>query len=236
MKTKFYNGLKREYDPETHYAIENWDASATFAENEYARVYFRIDCPAFDGQHGYFFDMKDREPFHAEAASVLAAFGIEENCGYCRPDEMPAIEHLYAHPQSISGVVAKNKIVPIAEAINSCKMFSCYAVDVYEDIAPISNEEFLDMLPDRKEEIIADLLAAFVTKRKNLFFGEYAADGILCRIANKYTIRRRQCESGTDQTAKAFCADVLRELVDAGRIISTETAKAGIGYRTAKTA
>ena len=47
MKTRFYNALRKEYDPETHNAIENW-IDTGFSADEYARVYFRIDCPTFD--------------------------------------------------------------------------------------------------------------------------------------------------------------------------------------------
>ena len=233
MKTKFYNALRKEYDPDTHYAIENWDVSADYSADEYAKVYFRIDCQTFDCTSASFASADMREAFYDEMKGVLRSFGIVESSGYCRGNEMPEIEYLYIHPQNISGIVAKSKIVAIAEAINACKYAFCRSVDVYEDIAPISNEQFLEMLPARKDEITADILSAFTTKRKNLFYGEYAAGQLLDRISAKYSIRRRQCESGTDYTAKDFCNIVLTELVKAGKVITAHV-KDGTGYRTAK--
>lgn len=68
---------------------------------------------------------------------------------------------------------------------------------------------------------------------KKASYGEYAASGLLERIAAKYHVCRRQCESGTDYTAKAVCADVLTQLVEQGKIV-TAAVKDGTGYRTAK--
>lgn len=233
MKTKFYNALRREYDPETHYEIENWTDTG-FSADEYAKVYFRIDCPTFDCMSGMFRNLSDREPFYSEARAVLRSFGITEGTGMIRRGEDYTMEHLYIHPQNISGVVAKSKIVAIAKAINDCKLFSCRSVDVYEDISVMTNEQFVEYLDEyHHSDIVADILSAFTTKRKNLYYGEYSASGLLERIANKYHICRRECENGTDYTAKAFCADVLEVLVGQGRIV-TAPVKDGTGYRTAK--
>lgn len=232
MKTKFYNAMRKEYDPETHYAIENWTDTG-FSADEYAKVYFRIDCPAFDCVSASFVSASAREDFYAEASAVLRSFNIDEGTGYIMRGEEYRMEHLHIHPQEISGVVAKNKIVAIAEAINRCKCAFCRSVDVYEDVSNMTNEQFTAQLNEKRADIENDILSAFTTKRKNLYYGEYAASGLLERIAAKYHICRRQCESGTDYTAKAVCADVLEQLVEQGKIV-TAAVKDGTGYRTAK--
>lgn len=230
MGTKFYDGRNAQYGAD-HKRIENWDKNAIYPANQYAKVYFRIDCRAYDCFSGSY--IADHEPFIAEAKAILNSFDIEESCGYCSGREMPKIEHLYIHPQNISGVVEKRKIVLIAEAINKCKWMSCYAVDVYEDIAPISNEEFLSIISEKRDEIANDIISAFATKRKNLYFGEYSTEKQLERIGNKYSIRRRQCESGTDYQAAEFCKTVLLSMAGAGQIVTAKV-KDGTGYRTAK--
>lgn len=232
MKTRFYNAMRREYDPETHCAIENWTDTG-FSADEYAKVYFRIDCPTFDCVSASFGSASAREDFFAEAKAVLRSFDIDEGTGYIMRGEDYRMEHLHIHPQNISGVVAKSKIVAIAEAINRCKYAFCRSVDVYEDVSTMTNDQFVEHLDGKLSDIKSDILSAFTTKRKNLYYGEYATSGLLERIANKYHVCRRQCESGTDYTAKAFCADVLELLVDQGKIVSADV-KDGKGYRTAK--
>lgn len=232
MKTRFYNALRKEYDSETHYAIENWTDTG-FSANEYAKVFFRIDCPTFDCVSASFGSASAREDFYAEAKAVLRSFDIDEGTGYIMRGEEYRMEHLHIHPQVISGVVAKNKIVAIAEAINRCKYAFCRSVDVYEDVSTMTNEQFAESLSGKLADIESDILSAFTTKRKNLYYGEYATSCLLERIADKYHVCRRQCESVTDYTAKAFCADILELLVNQGKIVSADT-KDGKSYRTAK--
>ena len=233
MKTRFYNGLRREYDPETHYAVENWTDTG-FSADEYAKVYFRLDCPTFDLRSMVFPSATAREDFFEEMRGVLRSFGIAEGTGFLRKGESYDMEHLHIHPQEISGVVAKNKITAIAAALNGCKYAFCRSVDVYEDVSAMTNDQFAEYLREYKySDIVADILSAFTTKRKNLYYGEYSTSGLLDRIANKYHICRRECESGTDYTAKVVCADFLEMLVADGRIV-TASVKDGTGYRTAK--
>lgn len=232
MKTKFYNALLKEYDPVTHCAIENWTDTG-FSADEYAKAYFRIDCPGFDLASASFTSVEARESFYAEIKGVLKSFDIDEGTGYIKKGESYRMEHLHIHPQDVSGVVAKNKIVAIAAAINKCKSAFCRSVDVYEDISCMTNEQFAGYLNGKLHDIENDILSAFVTKRKNLYFGEYTTGRILEGIAAKYHIARRQCESGIDYTAKAFCANVLINLASSGKIVTAAT-KDGTGYRTAK--
>ena len=233
MKTRFYNALRKEYDSETHNAIENWNDTG-FSAYEYAKVYFRIDCPTFDCVSASFASDSAREDFYAEMRDVLRVFGITEGTSFIKRGEDYTMEHLHIHPQNISGVVAKNKIVKIAETINGCKWAFCRCVDVYDDVSAMTNEQFVEYLDAHKySDIVADILSAFTTKRRNLYYGEYSTSGLLDKIANKYHICRRQCESGMDYTGKAFCADVLEVLVKQGKIV-TAPVKDGTGYRTAK--
>lgn len=232
MKTRFYNAIRKEYDTETHCAIENWKDTG-FSADEYAKVFFRINCPTFDCASASFNSAFAREDFYTEARAVLRSFDIDEGTGYIMRGEKYRMEHLYIHPQNISGVVAKNKIVAIAEAINQCKWAFCRSVDVYEDVSSVSNEQFAEQLNEKRAQIENDIVFAFTTKRKNLYYGEYAASGILERIAAKYHVCRRQCESGVDYIAKAVCADVLTRLVEQGKIVTADV-KDGTGYRTVK--
>lgn len=233
MRTRFYDALNKTYG-EDHCAIENWDSSVDYPANQYVKVHFRIDCRSYDVGGSWSFSSESaKEKFYDEASSILHSFDIEESSGYCSGREMPKIEHLYIHPQDISGVVEKRKIALIADSINKCETMFCRSVDVYEDISPITNDEFLSIISGKRDEIVKDILSMFATKRKNLYYGECSTDKLLKQIGNKYSIRRRQCESGYDYIAYKFCHDVLRSLVENGLIVAARV-KDGTGYRTAK--
>lgn len=143
------------------------------------------------------------------------------------------MEHLHIHPHELSGVVAKNKIKAIAEALAACETISCRWVDVYDEISTMDNTAFRAALAERTEEIEADLLQAFTTKRKNLYIVPSYWSGPIAALSGKYTIRRRSCESGQDGVCCEFLNSVFEKLVEAGKIVSAET-KHGTGYRTAK--
>ena len=179
-----------------------------------------------------FSSAEQREEFFYEMREVLDRFGVPEGTGH-RTENLPGIEHLYIHPQSVSGVMAKNKIKPIAEALDACETAAIRWVDLYEDISTMTNEEFLSQLENRTEEIKKDMLEAFKTKRRNLYIVPSFWSGPVSRLSDKYTIRRRSCESGEDGVCFSFISSVFAKLVEAGEIVEAET-KHGTGYRTAK--
>ena len=227
--TKYYDACNKIYDPVTHCAVENFDPDIEFAEDEFARVYFRINCPAYHFPDGFASESDDKQ-YYTEMREILHSFDLDEQCG-----NNPAImEYLYIHPMELTGVVHKRKIRAIAESICNSSTAHCRSVDVYEDIAPITNEDFLELLKEKHDEIANDILSMFQTKRRDLFYGEQATSNLLGKIGTKYTIRRRQCQLGTDYTAKQYCQSILSELVRKQKMVCSDTVNAGIGYRTAK--
>lgn len=233
MSIKYHDNIHGQQYGADHMLTDNWNSEPIYNEDEYIRVYFRIDCPAYnpcgypswenDEQHGR---------FHAEAENIVNAFGIHEGTGG-RFEDHP-MEHLYIHPQDISGVLAKNKIKAVAEALNSAKSFSVRWVDVYEDISPMSNAEYLAKLEQQRGEIEAELLSAMTTKRRNLYICLGYGANPIALVANKHFIPRREAERCADDgTGFSYVRSVFDALVEQGKIVSAET-KNGTGYRTAK--
>lgn len=217
-----------------HYRIENWTREQ-FAPDLYARVFFHINTPGFNCAAGHFDDETKRAPFYSAVADVLRRFSVPEHSGYYREDEKNGSgESLYIHPQTVSGVIAKCKIVAIADALDALSVCSVRYVSVHEDVSPITDAQFLDLLREKRESIAADLLRLFTTKRKNLYIcGKYE---VLSRVAKDYHVARFFCETYTsDKVAYRFVEEVFDDLLKSGRIVSADT-KHGEGYRTAKTA
>lgn len=232
---KFHDNIHGPQYGADHMLTNNWNPEPIYGADEYIRVYFRIDCPAyvFNGGYPSFPDEESRSAFYTEAQGVLAAFGIPEGTGH-RSENLPGVEHLHIHPQNISGVVGKNRVKPVAEALGACRTFSVGWVDVYEDVSAMNNEEFLLRLAEKETEIAADLLEAFRTKRSNLYIVPDGWSGPIVRLVEKYHIPRRVCEKpNEDGACQRFIQSVFDDLLSSGEIISAET-NHGTGYRTAK--
>ena len=213
--------------------LDNWNPDREFSDNQYIDVHFRIDCPTFDC-HGHFNNAADREAFQREAKSVLDRFGIMESCGY-ESERAGAIEHLYIHPQDISGAVKMKDVKPIAEALNGCKTFSVRWVDLYEEIHQMTEEEFITRLDAQKQAIEADLMRLYTTKRSNLYIVPGSFSGPEKCLEKQYHIRRNKCQGYNDGPCYEYMVKVRENLVDRGLLVKADT-KHGTGYRTVKQA
>lgn len=232
-KIKYHDNLHGpQYGPDGH-NTDNWNPDGPFPEESYIRVFFRIDTKGFGGMYGSFDNSADRDRFHSEMTAILQSFSIHEGTGG-RFEGFP-MEHLYCHPNDISGVVAKRKVKAIAEDLNASETVSVRWVDVYEDVSPMSNAEYLELLKTQRDKIAAELLTEYKTKRSNLYIvGNDFFGGPVRRVSEKRHIPRREAERASDDsTAYNYVQSVFEDLLAAGKIVSAET-KHGTGYRTAK--
>lgn len=219
--------------------LDNWDADKEYGENEYCAVFFRVENPFFDSMHQCWKDNQTwhedspaRKRFFKQTQEVLQRFAIPEGTGG-KWEGFP-MEHLYIHPQDISGTVAKNKVRKIAEALDAMDDVSIRWVDVYEDISPMSEEAYRANLESKRSEIVEELLKVYETKRRNLYIVPNTLDLPEHRAIAKFHIPRRCARRSTDdETGHKFIDEIFKELVEAGKIVSAETRK-GLGYRTAK--
>lgn len=199
--------------------------------NEYASVFFRIDAPHYQFSTGFSSDPKDRKNFHRELRTLLGSWDWKEaefrsSCPTVHRNK----ESLYLHPQSFSGVILKNSIKEIYDRINNAETFKLTAVDVYETYHDICNETHLMALAQKKEHIRSDLLKAFVTKRKNLF---YPIDNIHSVVKN-YLVNRVLSEDGKNGgygITHSYIAEVFSELIDDRLIVASSKGDREI-YRT----
>ena len=231
-KIKYHDNMNGpQYGPD-HHLTDNWNPDGPFPADSYIQVYFRIDAKGA-GMYGSFADPTDRERFYSEVEKIIADFEISEGIGG-RAEGYP-MEHLYAHPNDISGTVAKAKVKPIAEALDAAETVSVRWVDMYHEVFPISNEEYLNILKDRREEIAKELLTEFKTKRSNLYIvSNDFFSGPVRRVSEKHHIPRRGAERYDDNgTGYSYVYSVFEDLLSAGKIVSAVT-KHGTGYRTAK--
>lgn len=153
---------------EDHMLTDNWNPDIDYG-NEYVRVYFRIDTPSYHYERG-FNSTEDRDRWKTEASQLINSFGIMEDSGYKVDHGKEKCAYLYAHPQDISGVVLKNEVKKIAEAIRNMELSSIRWVDLYETVYVISDNEYEEYLCRKKEEIRKALFEKSSTTRTTKYY------------------------------------------------------------------
>lgn len=182
----------------------------------FAKVYFRIDTIGFECYSGSFKNEEDRQAFHDEATAIINSFGIVESCSYRQNNE-----YLYAHPQDITGIVAKSKIKDIAEAINNSKTMKIRWTDVYEEYAVISDEEYGKILDGKREEMAKCIVEKCFTKRTNLFKSTYEIAMLIQERFKENRINAIEDINNPKMTFK-YAMNVIQQLIDNGYLIYVE--------------
>ena len=221
-----------------HKLTDNWDPNGDYG-NEYVDVHFRIECPSYT-KTLCFENEEDRKAFDCETEKVFTSLGwkVERypDNGVCM-EVREGKQDLYLHPQDFSGVVKKSEVGRIAEALkmhdtfhlrlgeideeNGSEEESEAVVDLYETIYDISDEEYEEMLRERKEKARMFLIQKAATKQRKYYLRE---SSIINDVALKVRLRRAgvcfvSCVS--DMITSAFTQKVEEELIAEGWILVT---------------
>lgn len=217
-KIKYHqNGIGNEYGSDGK-LTDNWNPSKNYG-NEYVKVYFRIDVYSYHFQNGFITEA-DREAFYAEANSILESFGIMENTGFEVERMENKCAYLYVHPQNISGVIKKNDVKKVAEAISEMITASIRWVDLYNTVYDISDDEYEKYLSGKHSEIRKYLFDIAVTTRTNKFYNTF---DVARRIADKIRLYRLGINDGRNygngQTIE-YILKVIDEMIEEGYLKS----------------
>lgn len=199
-----------------HTLTDNWNPDEDYG-NEYVKVYFNIDTPTFNCMNGSFDNTSDGENWRIEASAVIESFGIVESCGY-----RATTARLYAHPQQISGVVLKNDVKRIAEAIDGMKFSSIRWVDIHETVYDISDSEYEEYLNSKRNEIRTALFKKSATPRTTRY---YMAFDVASDIAGNTSINILRLQDGASYSngkAITYILKVVKEMIDEGLLKSFE--------------
>ena len=167
MSILYHDNMNGVQYGEDHMLTDNWNPDMDYG-NEYVRVYFRIDTPSYHYERG-FSSTEDRDSWDTEASNLISSFGIMEDSGYKVDNGKEKCAYLYAHPQNISGVILKNDVKRIAEAISNMKLSSIRWVDLYETVYVISDSEYNEYLNRKKDIIRKALFEKSATTRANKY-------------------------------------------------------------------
>ena len=200
---------------------DNWNPDADYG-NEYVRVHFRIDTPTFDTFDGFFKSNEDRDNWNNEADNLIKSLGILQDSGFKVENSKEKQAYLYTHPQDISGVIRKNDVKRVAEAIDSMELSSIRWVDLFETIYVISNEEYEEYLNGKREAIRKELFTVAATARTTKYCRAF---DVVRSLADKFRLNRlglndgKNCGSG--QTIE-YILNVANDMIDEGLLKSFE--------------
>lgn len=189
--------------------------------NEYANVHFRIDAKhykyPFTEYEGY---DEDVEAYNNEVASIFNSIGWkikEDKYNIGCETRVNGEENLYIHPQDFSGIVLKNNIKNVYEALENAATFELRHVNIYETHYIMDDAEYKKKLDLVKDNIKEELINMFVTKRKNLYVNEYSIKDIV----NKFIINRVGVKEDINHRGftHEYMVNILNELVELGYIL-----------------
>lgn len=215
MSIKYHQwGTGNEYGANFE-LTDNWNPNADYG-NEYVSVYFRIDTPLYNDCIYDFKSDEDSEKWHAETSELIKSFGVMDGSIYDIERSKEKQAYLYAHPQSISGVIRKNDVKRIAEAISKMELSSICWVDLYETVYVISDNEYEEYLNRKRNEIRKELFVESATPRITKY---YNAFDIARSLADKFRLNRLGINDGKDygsgQTIK-YILNVANEMIEEG--------------------
>lgn len=115
--------------------------------------------------------------------------------------------YLYPHPQQISGVILKNDVRKVAEAIECMSLSSIRWVDLYDTVYVLSDEAYEKYLMFKDEALKKDLFDVCQTPRITRF---YDAIEISRALAMKYRLKRLGINDGRNYGSGQTIDHIMR--------------------------
>lgn len=210
MGIKYHQyGCGNDYGDD-HYLTDNWNPDYDYG-SQYVEVYFNINTPSYmhdkDPSAFGFASDEARDEWYAAASKVIASFDILEDSGYNVENSAEKRAYLYPHPQQISGVILKNDVRKVAEAIERMSPSSIRWVDLYDTVYVISDEAYEKYLIFKDESLKKDLFEVCQTLRITRF---YDAIEISRSLAMKYRLKRLGINDGRNYGSGQTIDHIMR--------------------------
>lgn len=148
-----------------------------------------------------------RDEWYAAASKVIASFDILEDSGYNVENSAEKRAYLYPHPQQISGVILKNDVRKVAEAIECMSLSSIRWVDLYDTVYVLSDEAYEKYLMFKDEALKKDLFDVCQTPRITRF---YDAIEISRALAMKHRLKRLGINDGRNYGSGQTIDHIMR--------------------------
>ena len=197
---------------------------------EYRKVWFRIDSK-YRHDTGWP-EQGAEDAFLVESRALFQGAGWELHPGRPGSGACDTVtkgqQELYLHPMNFSGVIQTDEIPSIQALLKPAAAFHCRGVDCYEEYLELSDEEYLALLGSRRDEIEAEILKHYQTRRRNLYVTGPGAES----IARLFSVRRVNDKDGKHDLAGPFVENLIGQMLREVRLVAAET-RYGAGIRAA---
>lgn len=151
---------------------KKWNPERDYGK-EYINVYFRIEAKhyqyPFEEYDGY---EEDKVAFQQEVHQMFQTLGWrifpaewKSACDEAKNESAS----LYLHPQHFSGVILKNDVKKIAEALAQAQTFKLCWVDLYQTYYEMTDEEYNQYLTTQDDSIRKHIFEFCQTKRRSRY-------------------------------------------------------------------
>ena len=198
-------------------------------------VYYRVTVPLYDNNM-YSTDPVERArrreaiaAYYCEVTAILTAQGwdLKDGCKKQDYDGCPQLikgaQHLYCHPQSVSGHILENDVETLRAALATAKNFSMYMVDTYEFVIVTKDDAdetalYTEEYGDDVRDLIKD---AFTTPRSNLYKKDFKT---LWDLYTRLSIRTTRVPDilGNMNPGFIWLSKQYQNAIDAGLIVTPQ--------------
>ena len=220
---KYHDNIHGEQYGDDHMLTNNWNPDKDYG-NEYINVYFRINTVGF--HCGKFDNDEHHDEFYSEFYKIRNEFKEitwwgNSLRGYAERN-FKGGESLHVHPNIISGVLKKNNVKVIAERLANSETFNLTWVDLYRDVYDISDDEYMEKLKPKTNEVIEFLLRNCKTPRVNKYHYYYQIEHTCVSAIGLPRTNVIYYKADDDEVAKKFVRDIVEKLSDFGWLIIDE--------------
>ena len=207
-----YGENQKKWNPERDYG------------NEYVRVYFRIDAKHYQYPFGRYDGYEqDCLKFESEVHQIFQALGWNripaEYVNACDEVEKGKAR-LYLHPQNFSGVMLKNEVKQVAEALSQAKGFKLRWVDLYETCFSMNDEEYREYLESQREVIRETLFEQFKTSRRYKFKNTLPICREIAKVIQIHRVEERMSGAVGSSQEERYIQTILEQMVEEGYLVS----------------
>lgn len=189
-------------------------------DTPYVKVCFKIETPSYHRENGFATGI-NRDAFYTEWGNILKSFGIVAEHIGCKHKQA----YLLIHPQYITGVMRKNDIEKLIEALSGATTFFIKRVNIYNPVYVITDEEYSKYLETKKADIRKLLFKLTRTTRTNKY--HYTFD-IAKIIARKVKLDRLGLDDGENYASGQtidYIIECISEMIAEGFLKDCDNAR-----------
>ena len=202
--------------------LSNWDPDKNYG-TDYVTVHFRMHTIGYYPYDG-FKEEYQRQAFYTDISRAFSDLGwvCKEVANSCKGATwINGNESLHMHPQDICGLVQKNHVKRIAEALDrTTGSFRLKWVDLFNTVYDMSDYDYRKYLKSQECKIRNIIFSTASTRNRSIF---QFVDDVVPAVVDKVKLDRIIKYSDKDikkEPTRIYVLELVRMMVEEGYLIS----------------